>query len=407
MANPDLRAFRLVLVASAFVSFSGCAIQEQPSASSVSGVYAYEVGGGAAPGGVAPAPSERAVEADAADVAEAGDRSEVAAEKPREASAAEQEAAVSSAPAGESVGAPVPALNGMGAQSADGGLEIKPGECWVYAQVQPRPVDDSVTVRVRDSEVRLDVTPAEFKRGFKQVVTREGTKTFRVEPATYKEIEERVLVKPETTRLVVEPAQYEEVQEEVLLEPARTELEPCRTSGAAAYGASSAVLGFCAREIPARTKTVSVTRLVKPETTRTEVIPAEYKTVTRKVIDKPAQVVPVKVDDEIDTLEVAELVEPAQTKQREIPAETVDVNVRRYDGRPRIVARQAVCDHKLTRDMVREIQTRLVGLGYSTGDVDGLPGPNTIDALTQYQIENGLASGAITIETMEHLGLWK
>ncbi|WP_029652920.1 peptidoglycan-binding domain-containing protein [Marinobacter daepoensis] len=406
MANPDLRAFRLALIASAFVSFSGCAIQEQPSASTVSGVYAYEVGGGAAPASEEASASSETVKVGVAAEAEPGVRTEVAVAKTGEAEAAEQKTPASPTGAEESVGTPIPALNGTGAQSTDVGLEIKPGECWVYAQIQPRPVDDSVTVRVRDSEVRLDVTPAEFRRGFKQVVTREGTKTFRVEPATYKEIEERVLVKPETTRLVVEPAQYEEVQEEVVLEPARTELEPCRTSGAAAYGASSAVLGFCAREIPARTKTVTVTRLVKPETTRTEVIPAEYKTVTRKVIDKPAQVVPVKVDDEIDTLEVAELVEPAQTKQREIPAETVNVNVRRYDGRPRIVARQAVCDHKLTRDMVREIQTRLVGLGYSTGELDGLPGPNTIDALTLYQIENGLASGAITIETMEHLGLW-
>ncbi|MBY5961323.1 peptidoglycan-binding domain-containing protein [Marinobacter nauticus] len=303
------------------------------------------------------------------------------------------------------VGQPIATAELMNSQSGEGALDIRPGQCWVYAQVQPKPVEDSVTVKVRDSEVRLDVTPAEFSRGFKQVVTKEGTKTFRVEPATYKEIEERVLVKPETTRLVVEPAQYEEVQEEVVLEQARTELEPCRTSGAAAYGASSAVFGFCAKEIPARTKTITVTRLVKPETTRTEVIPAEYKTVTRKVVDKPAEVVPVELDDEIETFEVAELVEAAQTREREIPAETMDVNVKRYEGRPRIVARQAVCDQDLTRDMVRDVQETLASLGYKPGEIDGLPGPKTIDALSQYQIENGLASGAITIETMKHLGL--
>ncbi|OJS99831.1 hypothetical protein BEE62_06850 [Marinobacter nauticus] len=253
--------------------------------------------------------------------------------------------------------------------------------------------------------MRLDVTPAEFRRGFKQVVTKEGTKTFRVQPATYKEVEEQVLVKPETTRLVVEPAQYEEVQEEVVLEQARTELEPCRTSGAAAYGAASAVFGFCAKEIPARTKTITVTRLVQPETTRTEVIPAEYKTVTRMVVDQPAEVVPVELDDEIESFEVAELVEPAQATEREIPAETMDVNVRRFEGRPQIVARQAVCDRELTRDMVRDIQSRLSRLGYKPGEIDGLPGPRTIEALSQYQIENGLASGAITIETVQRLGL--
>lgn len=303
------------------------------------------------------------------------------------------------------VGQSITTTDLMTSQAGDGALDIRPGQCWVYAQVQPRPVEDSVTVKVRDSEVRLEVTPAEFRRGFKRVVTKEGTKTFRIVPATYKEIEERVLVKPETTRLVVEPAQYEEVQEEVVLEQARTELEPCRTSGAAAYGASSAVFGFCAKEIPARTKTITVTRLVKPETTRTEVIPAEYKTVIRKVVDKPAEVVPVDLDDEIETLEVSELVEAAQAREREIPAETMSVNVKRYEGRPRIVARQAVCDRDLTRDMVRDVQNTLASLGYNPGEIDGLPGPQTIDALSQYQIENGLASGAITIETMKHLGL--
>ncbi|MAL98305.1 MAG: hypothetical protein CL583_07610 [Alteromonadaceae bacterium] len=395
---------KVTLLAAAVLMLSGCALQNESPAPRVSGLYSYEVGGSsltadtqaAAPSGVAqPMPEQRSV---------ASSRRSASADDQRQ-----PEEPISSTPLPETdsarVGQPIATSELLMSQTTGQELDIRPGQCWVYAQIQPRPVEDSVTVRVRDSEVRLEVTPAEFSRGFKQVVTKEGTKTFRVQPATYKEIEEQVLVKPESTRLVVEPAQYEEVEEEVVLEQARTELEPCRTSGAAAYGAASAVFGFCAKEIPARTRTITVTRLVKPETTRTEIIPAEYKTVTRKVVDQPAEVVPVELDDEIDTLEIAELVEPAQTRQREVPAETMDVSVRRYEGRPTIVARQAVCDRDLTRDMVRNIQTRLASLGFSPGEIDGLPGPNTINALSQYQIENGLASGAITIEAMQSLGL--
>lgn len=396
------RRFNNIAVCSAvMLAVSGCALQPEQPAPRVSGLYSYEIGGGnhsvSEPVQLRTADESRQSSSQPRNV-------ETMSTQSRQPQSTRSQPIVSQA-ADARVGQPIATAELMNSQSGDGALDIRPGQCWVYAQVQPKPVEDSVTVKVRDSEVRLDVTPAEFSRGFKQVVTKEGTKTFRVEPATYKEIEERVLVKPETTRLVVEPAQYEEVQEEVVLEQARTELEPCRTSGAAAYGASSAVFGFCAKEIPARTKTITVTRLVKPETTRTEVIPAEYKTVTRKVVDKPAEVVPVELDDEIETFEVAELVEAAQTREREIPAETMDVNVKRYEGRPRIVARQAVCDQDLTRDMVREIQKTLAGLGYRPGEIDGLPGPKTIDALSQYQIENGLASGAITIETMKHLGL--
>lgn len=380
---------------------SGCAVQEPQPAPRVNGLYTYELGPDARQP-VAGAATRTSPSVQAAQV-------QPAPQVPQQPRPVEQQQSPASSGPGASqdsrVGQPIGTANLLAAESGNGELDIRPGQCWVYAQVQPRPVDGSMTVKVRDSEVRLDVTPAEFRRGFKQVVTKEGTKTFRVQPATYKEIEEQVLVKPETTRLVVEPAQYEEVQEEVVLEQARTELEPCRTSGAAAYGAASAVFGFCAKEIPAKTKTITVTRLVKPETTRTEVIPAEYKTVTRMVVDQPAEVVPVELDDEIESFEVAELVEPAQATEREIPAETMDVNVRRFEGRPQIVARQAVCDRELTRDMVRDIQSRLSRLGYKPGEIDGLPGPRTIDALSQYQIENGLASGAITIETVQRLGL--
>lgn len=126
---------------------------------------------------------------------------------------------------------PVPATTATaGATVPASEIDIQPGQCWVYAQIQPRPVQESVEVKVRDSEVRLEVTPAEFRRGIKEVVTKEGTRTYRVRPATYKEVTEQVLVKPETTRLVVEPAVYEDVEEEVVLEEARTELKPCRTS---------------------------------------------------------------------------------------------------------------------------------------------------------------------------------
>ncbi|WP_081849440.1 peptidoglycan-binding protein [Marinobacter nitratireducens] len=284
-------------------------------------------------------------------------------------------------------------------------IDIQPGQCWVNAQIQSRPVEESIQVKVRDSEVKLKVTPAEFRRGIKRVVTKEGTKTYRVIPPTYKEIEEKVLVKPESKSLVVEPAVYKTVEEQVVMEEARTELEPCSTSGATAYGAKVAAMGFCTKAIPAKTKTVKVTKLVKPETTRTEVVPAEYKTVVRRVVDKPAEVVPIETQDEIDSLEIAELVKPAKAEETRVPAVAVAMNVLRYEGKPQIVAREAVCDRDLTRDMVRELQKKLDDLGYRPGEQDGLPGPDTMAALTKYQTDKGLASGALTVETAKQLEL--
>ena len=383
---------------------SGCESFAQPEEQSVSGIYAYEVGsrGNEAPRVAAKSQNQVKVDVTTSDY-RSGETAADPAPQPvtqtkptteNERSAAPiEDRSTASAPQNEipAVGEPV--------------MDIQPGQCWVYAQIHPRSVEDNLEVKVRDSEVRLEVTPAEFRRGLKKVVTKQGTKTYRVKPATYKEVVEKVEIKPETTRLVVEPAVYEDVEEEVVLEEARTELEPCRTSGAAAYARASSAFGFCAKEIPAKTKTVTVTKLVKPETTRTEVIPAEYKTVTRWVVDEPAEVIPVTMQDEIDALEVAELVKPAETVQQEVPAEVLSMNVKRYEGKPKIVARQAVCDRNLTSEMVLKMQQRLASLGYAPGVHDGLLGPATLDAITLYQRENGLASGAITIETLEHLEL--
>lgn len=386
------------------ITVSGCALEPRVEEQSVSGIYAYEVGarGNEAPRVVAQ-PQHQAKA-----VSKTSDR------RPEEtvADPAPQRAAQTKTTA-EPDRTAAPVQNSAKAEAAENKIQavgepvmdIQPGQCWVYAQIHPRSVEDNLEVKVRDSEVRLEITPAEFRRGIKKVVTKQGTKTYRVKPATYKEVVEKVEVKPETTRLVVEPAVYEDVEEEVVLEEARTELEPCRTSGAAAYARASSAFGFCAKEIPAKTKTVTVTKLVKPESTRTEVIPAEYKTVTRWVVDEPAEVIPVTMQDEIDALEIAELVKPAETVQQEVPAEVLSMNVKRYEGKPKIVARQAVCDRNLTSDMVLKMQQQLAALGYAPGEHDGLLGPATLDALTLYQRENGLASGAITIETLEHLEL--
>ncbi|MDP4548544.1 peptidoglycan-binding domain-containing protein [Marinobacter sp. MDS2] len=386
------------------ITVSGCALEPRVEEQSVSGIYAYEVGarGNEAPRVVAQPQNQ------AKAVSKTSDR------RPEEtvADPAPQRAAQTKTTA-EPDRTAAPVQNSAKAEAAENKIQavgepvmdIQPGQCWVYAQIHPRSVEDNLEVKVRDSEVRLEITPAEFRRGIKKVVTKQGTKTYRVKPATYKEVVEKVEVKPETTRLVVEPAVYEDVEEEVVLEEARTELEPCRTSGAAAYARASSAFGFCAKEIPAKTKTVTVTKLVKPESTRTEVIPAEYKTVTRWVVDEPAEVIPVTMQDEIDALEIAELVKPAETVQQQVPAEVLSMNVKRYEGKPKIVARQAVCDRNLTSDMVLKMQQQLAALGYAPGEHDGLLGPATLDALTLYQRENGLASGAITIETLEHLEL--
>ena len=281
---------------------------------------------------------------------------------------------------------------------------IVAGQCWVYAQVKPRPVTSPVEITLKDSTTKLTVSAAELKKGLQTVVTREGTKTYRIEPPTYREVTERVLVRPEVTRLTVVPPVYEERQKTVVVEEARTTLEPCRTAGTR-YAASTGVMAFCARETPAKVEVIKTQEMVTPETTRVEFEPAEYTTVTRWVLDQPARAVEVVLAPEVKTLPLQEVVTPEQTHQAVVPAVTTARNVTRFEGEAKIVSRQAVCDAEITPHLVKELQRYLVQRGYQAGRVDGLLGKQTIAALTEYQAANGLAVGALTFESLKHLGI--
>lgn len=281
---------------------------------------------------------------------------------------------------------------------------ITAGQCWVYAPIKPRPINERVEVVLKESAVRIDVQPAEIEKRQQRIVTREGVKTYRIAPATFKQVTERVMVKPEIPRFVVVPARYEQREAMLVVEEARTVLEPCRTAGTR-YAPETGAMAFCAREIPAKEEIVKVEVLVEPETTRVEYEPAQYETVTRWVVDQPARVIEVMTDSEEASIAVSEVVQPERTSQRVEPALKRDVDITRFEGEPQIVARRALCDHDITRDFISDLQHVLATKGYDAGEVDGLLGKRTVEALTRFQVEHGLAAGALTYESLKELGI--
>lgn len=277
-----------------------------------------------------------------------------------------------------------------------GDLEVNAGECWVYGQIKPREVEKTVAVTVKDSHTTIEVTPAEVKRGFKQVVTREGTVTYRLQPATYKRVTEQVLVRPETTRFVKVPAEYEQREKQVVVEESRTVIEQCQAAGG---------MAFCAREIPAKYETVKVQVLVRPEQSKVVVVPAQYETVTKWVVDQPARVVEVSLAPKLSDVPIDEVVKPASANPRQVPAQTRELRLKSYDGKPRMVLRRAVCNEDLNPNLIMAMQDKLYRNGYQPGPVDGMLGGRTLQALQAYQRDTGLAVGAMTYESLEALGV--
>lgn len=283
-------------------------------------------------------------------------------------------------------------------------VAIAAGQCWIYGQIKPRPVEQKVEVTLKDSHYTIQVTPAEIRQGFKQVVTREGTVTYRIEPPTYKTVLEKVLVRPEVTRFVVVPAVYETREKNITVEEAQITIERCRAAGTR-YARNTNAIAFCAQELPAKQEVVQIQELVQPESTQVEIEPAEYKTVVRKVIDQPARVVEVALNPQVTIVPVEEVVAPSQTHQLEIPAVTQEMQVTTFEGEPRMVMRKAVCNDEITPTLITNLQEQLHRHGYQAGPVDGLLGKYTLEALSDYQVDNGLAVGAVTYESLEHLGV--
>lgn len=283
-------------------------------------------------------------------------------------------------------------------------ISIQPGQCWVYSQIKARPIEDVQTITVKESRTSIKVTPAEMRQGYKTVVTREGTVSYRVTPPTYKQIEEQVLIRPEVTNFVNVPAVYEKREKEVIVEDAYTAFERCGAAGVN-FGTNNVAVAFCAKEVPAKSETVIVEELIQPEQTKVEIIPAEYKVIKKWVVDKPAQVTEVTLNEQSDGLPIEELVSQAKTDQVDVPSITRIMPRKSFTGEPKVVLRQAVCDSEITPELVTEVQTRLEREGYTVGGVDGLLGKRTVDALSTYQVDQGLASGALTIESLTSLGV--
>lgn len=287
---------------------------------------------------------------------------------------------------------------------ASDGHAIRPGQCWVQAVVHPRPVEESLNVVVRDPVNAIDVMPARLDKGRMDVVMREGGVNYRIEPPVYKQVTEKIEVRPEVRRSVVVPAQFKDVQEEIEIEAERTVLERCRVAGVRT-ALESAVQPLCARTIPAKTQNVHRRILAQPETVREEVEPAQYKEVTRWVLERPAQAIPVVEEPTTQAMNVQVISQTERLSERNVPAEIQQLRTTRFEGEPSVVLRQAVCDQDLNAPLVKSLQTALREQGFDTGPVDGLLGRRTAGALLEYQRRNGLAAGALTHESLEKLGL--
>jgi peptidoglycan hydrolase-like protein with peptidoglycan-binding domain len=102
---------------------------------------------------------------------------------------------------------------------------------------------------------------------------------------------------------------------------------------------------------------------------------------------------------------VRKLAQEAKTTRTPIPAEYGTVTKREKVSEGRIEWRPVLCQTNMSADVVRRIQTALKNAGHNPGPIDGVIGWETMAAVKSYQRAKGLATGGITMKTLDSLGV--
>jgi hypothetical protein len=277
----------------------------------------------------------------------------------------------------------------------------KAGECYARAFVPPQYKPVSKTVLKREAAERVETTPARYEWIEERVLVQEASEQLKVIPAQYGWKEEQVLVKEASTQLVEQPAVYQTVEEKILVRDAYTTWKKGRGPIERIDNATGEIM--CLVEVPAEYKTVTKKVLKTPASVREVAIPAEYQTVKRRVVVEPAKTMTVAVPEQYKTVKVRKLIEPAKERRIALPAEYQEVSDQVQISEGRLEWRPILCETNTSPDIVRKLQTALRNAGHNPGNIDGILGKSTMAAVTAYQKANGLASGQLTIKTLQML----
>lgn len=162
---------------------------------------------------------------------------------------------------------------------------------------------------------------------------------------------------------------------------------------------------MCLVEIPAEYQTVSKRVLATPATTREEEIPAVYKTVRKRVMVKPPTTRTVEVPAEYETVRVQTVMKNAMVAKKRVPAEVRTVSRQTKVTEGRMEWKPILCETNVTPKVVSEIQTKLKARGHYDGPVDGILGRGTAAGIDSFQRAKGFSRSGLTLETLAQLGL--
>ncbi len=277
----------------------------------------------------------------------------------------------------------------------------KPGECYARVLSPERYEAVSEKVVIQPAGERVEIIPAKYEWDEQEIVIKEASARLEIVPAQYQTRTETVTVEPAREEMRIIPAQYETVEERVKVRDAYTTWK----KGSGPITRVDAATGeiMCLVEVPAEYRTV--TRRVMKSAPRTEriKIPAKTRTIERQVVVRKATTRSVPIPAETQTVRYQKMVTPPREEKVAIPAVTDTVTTQKLVSKARLHWASILCETNVTPGVVRNLQTALQREGIYNGAIDGKLGPATMAAVDAYQRREGLSTGQLTIETMRKL----
>jgi len=248
--------------------------------------------------------------------------------------------------------------------------------------------------------------PAEYKTITKRVMKTPPRVEKTPIPAKYETQQVRKLVKPASERVVAIPETYQTVSStKRTSDPVTSWCSVGGSNTAACAGGNGANGGSNASSCSCSTGHNSGSRPTGNALCGVST-PAQYKTVTKRVVKTPASTRKEVIPAEYRTVTVRKLVKPSSERRIAIPEEYGTVTRQEQASPGAMQWMSVLCQKNMTRTKIQEIQRALQKAGHYRGPIDGVVGGQTITAIQSYQVAKGLVkTSMITMEAVKALGV--
>lgn len=279
--------------------------------------------------------------------------------------------------------------------------QTTPGKCQALVIVPAKFTPRTEEVVIKEVTQTKEIIPAQYEWVEQQIMIRPAGEELKVIPATYKTVEKEVVTEPKTVEKKVISPKYGQVIKEIVAKPtymAAQSLGPTRM-----FRSVGEALRLV--EVPAEKENIKKQVVQAPVRVTEKPVQAKYVTIKTEVIDQPARIEKVAFPAQYKTVKVKNLVKEAQEVEKEIPAEYAQVKVFDKVSDARMRWQEVLCSNDFKKNTIKAVQSALNKVGYKAGTADGVLGAMTLRALEKYQKKHMLATGGITIETLESLGI--